>query len=234
LDPLYHRIQRDMIESISSGEYSKGDRMPSEAVAERYGVTRMTVRRAMDGLVNQGLVTRRQGSGTYVLGEREARRALNKLTGFTEDMRANGQRSTCAELDRRSVVPPDYVREQLQLEEGAHTVFLERLRRLGDTAVAIQHVWLPLALAPDLARRSLDGGSLYDTLERDLGIRLASARQRITAGSATERQAGLLGVQVGEPLLFTQRLTRDNKNHSVEFAESWMSPTLPLWVELQR
>ena len=97
-NPLYSRIQRDISESITAGEYPPGARIPSEAaLAERYGVTRMTVRQAVDGLIGKGLVTRRQGSGTYVLRRREAQRGLNRLTSFTEDMDAQGRHATSTE-----------------------------------------------------------------------------------------------------------------------------------------
>ncbi|HZO97302.1 MAG TPA: GntR family transcriptional regulator [Gaiellaceae bacterium] len=234
-NPLYFRIQRDIADSIGAGEYPPGARIPSEAaLAERYGVTRMTVRQAVDGLISDGLVTRRQGSGTYVLPAFQARRALNRLTGFTEDMRQQGRRATSMELDRREVEPPDAVREQLDLQDGAHVVLLERLRSLDDEPVALHRVWLPLWLAPELARRSMKGASLYETLEREHGVRLSTARQRITAVVASKRQAELLGVARGSPLLFTERLTRDVNNRPVEFAEAWLTPKLPLWVELER
>jgi len=79
-----------------------------------------------------------------------------------------------------------------------------------------------------------NGASLYETLEFELGVRLSGARQLITAVAATEREADVLEVELGSPLLFTQRLTRDSNNRPVEFAESWMLPKLPLWVDLQR
>ena len=93
----------------------------------------------------------------------------------------------------------------------------------------------PLWLAPGLARRALkNGASLYETLELELGVRLSSARQRITAVAASEREADILEVELGSPLLFTQRLTRDSNNRPVEFAESWTVPKLSLWVDLHR
>jgi GntR family transcriptional regulator len=234
-NPLYFRIQRDIAESIDAGEYPPGARIPSEtALAERYGVTRMTVRQAVDGLITDGLVTRRQGSGTYVLRPLQAQRALNRLTGFTEDMHAQGHRATSVELERGEREPSPFVQEQLELQAGAHVILLERLRTVEHDPVAVHRVWLPLWLAPELARRSIDGASLYQTLEQDLGVRLGSARQRITAVAATKRQAELLRVSRGSPLLFTERVTRDVNNRPVEFAESWSTPKLPLWVELER
>jgi DNA-binding GntR family transcriptional regulator len=165
---------------------------------------------------------------------RRAERALNRLAGFTEDMRTLGYATTCKELDRGDLEPPDRVREQLELDQGAHAVVLERLRLLDDEPVVLQRVWLPFSLVPELARRSLEGSSLYEMLEQGLRIRLTSARQRISAIAATEREADILDVLVGQPLLYVERLTRDDNNRPVEYAESWSMPKLPLWVELHR
>ncbi len=232
---LYNRIQRDLAASIAAGEYPPGSRIPSEtSLAKRFGVTRMTVRNAVDGLIREGLVTRRHGSGTYVAHRRQAQRALNRLTGFTEDMQNQGRRAASSELHRAEVEARPRVQDQLELQDGAHVVVLERLRLVDDEPVALQRVWLPFSQAPELARRSLDGASLYDTLEQDYGIRVTTARQRITAVAASEREATLLGVAVGTPLIFTERLTRDSNNRPVEFAESWSVPKLALWVELHR
>jgi GntR family transcriptional regulator len=231
---IYYRIQREIAGSIAAGQYPPGSRIPSEtALAQRFGVTRMTVRQAVDGLINDGLVMRRHGSGTYVLQRGQAQRALNRLTGFSEDMQSQGRHATATELFRAEVEPPPRVQDQLELEDTAHVVMLERLRLLEEGPVALHRVWLPLSLAPELVRRSIEGGSLYAMLE-ELGIRLTTARQRITAVAAAQREASLLGVAPGVPLLFTERLTRDASNRPVEFAEAWSVPELALWVELHR
>ena len=235
MSTLYSRIQRDLALSIATGEYTPGSRIPSEtSLAKRFGVTRMTVRHAVDGLISEGLVTRRHGSGTYVSQRRQPQRALNRLTGFTEDMRAQGRDATSSELHRGEVEAPEHVRDQLELQAGAHAVVLERLRHLDGKPVAIQRVWLPFSRAPELARRSLDGGSLYEMLEQEYGIRVTTARQRITAVAASEREAELLAVAKGAPLIFAERLTRDANNRPVELAETWSVPELALWVELHR
>lgn len=235
MSTLYSRIQRDLALAITGGDYPPGSRIPSEAaLAKRFGVTRMTVRHAVDGLISEGLVARRHGSGTYVSHRSQAQRALNRLTSFTEDMQNQGRQASSREIGYSEVEAPARVQEQLELHEGAHVVVLERLRRIDDEPVAIQRVWLPFWLAPELARRSLDGASLYAVLEREYGIRLTAARSRITAVAADKGQADLLQVDIGAPLVFSERLTRDSNNRPVEFAETWSVPKLALWVDLHR
>jgi DNA-binding GntR family transcriptional regulator len=194
----------------------------------------MTVRHAVDGLIREGLVTRRHGSGTYVAHRPHAERALNRLMGFTEDIGSQGRRSTTVELDRAESEPPPRVQDLLELQDGAHAIVLDRLRLVDGEPMALHKVWLPFALAPELARQSLEGASLYQTLEQDHGVRLTTARQRITAAAATARHAELLGVAEGAPLIHTERLTRDINNRPVELAETWSVPTMALWVELHR
>ena len=235
MSTLYSRIQRDLALSIAAGEYAPGSRIPSEtSLAKRFGVTRMTVRHAVDGLISEGLVTRRHGSGTYVSQRRQAQRALNRLSGFTEDMRGQGRTASASELSRSEVEAPGPVQDQLELQPGAHVVVLERLREVDGRPVALQRVWLPFSRVPELARRSLDGASLYDTLEQEYGIRVTTARQRITAVGATDREAAILAVAEGAPLIFAERLTRDSNNRPVELAETWSVPELALWVDLRR
>jgi GntR family transcriptional regulator len=232
---LYSRIQRDLALAISAGEYAPGTRIPSEtSLAKRFGVTRMTVRHAVDGLISEGLVTRRHGSGTYVAQRRQAQRALNRLTGFTEDMQNQGRSAVTVELNRAESDAPDRILEQLELPQGAGVVVLERLRRVEGVPVAVHRVWLPFSRAPELARRSLNGASLYATLELEHAIRITSARQRITAVAASEREAAMLDVTIGAPLIFAERLTFDANNRPVEFAETWSVPEMALWVELHR
>lgn len=234
-NPVYIRIQDDLAARISAGEYPAGSRIPSEsALAERYGVTRMTVRQAVDGLVFNGVVSRRQGSGTYVVQVPTVHRPLNRLTGFTEDVRNQGHVTSTSELSRSQKEPPDDVRDFLQLDEGAHTVRLERLRYLDDEPVALHQVWLPLSLAPDLAREPLPRHSLYAVLEEDYGIRLGHARQRITAVAAEAWHAKHLAVPIAAPLLLAQRQTFDDTNRPVEYVKAWSRPELPLEIELQR
>jgi DNA-binding GntR family transcriptional regulator len=235
LSTVYLRIQRDIAVAIAEGEYAPGSRIPSEtSLAKRFGVTRMTVRHAVDGLIREGLVTRRHGSGTYVSHRPQAQRALNRLSGFTEDIRGQGRQTSTTELSHAETEPPERVQDLLELQDGAHVVRLERLRLVDGQPMAIHRVWLPFALAPELARRSLDGGSLYETLEQEHGIRLTTARQRITAVAATGTDAKLLKVETGAPLIYTERLTRDTNNRPVELAENWSVPSLALWVELHR
>jgi DNA-binding GntR family transcriptional regulator len=232
---LYHRIQSDIAESIAAGEYALGERIPSEtALAERYGVTRMTVRQAISALIAKGLVTRKQGSGTYVLRNKQPTRALNRLTGFAEDMKAQGFVQTSTQLSNTEIEAPDLVQRELELNDGAHVIRLERVRNVEGAPLALHVEWLPLWLAPELLRRSMDDVSLYQTLEQEFGVHLQSASQRIDAVPATEHHAEVLHVAIGAPLLHTERVTRDENNQPVEFAESWSVPKFPIWVELAR
>lgn len=218
---------------IASGEFGQGSRLPSEAsLADRYGVTRMTIRHALDGLLSDGLITRRKGSGTFVT-QRTLGRPLNRLTSFSEDMRTQGELSARV-LVQEEADPPEEVAEKLALEPGVRVVLLERLRLVDGTPTAVHRSWLHFGASVALAREPVGDRSLYSLLEEKYGIRLLRAEQRITAIRADVRLAGLLDVRRGSPLLKVERVAYATGNEPVEYVESWTKPELPLWVELRR
>lgn len=233
--PVYTRIRADLAEQLASGKYKPGERLPSEtALADQYGVTRMTVRQAVDGLVDDGLVVRRQGAGTFVSETGWSGRPLNRLSSFSEDLGRAGLEVDSVVLSQAAVDAPDDVRQALGLEPASQTVELERLRSVNDRPVSIAIVWLPLRLVPALVREPMAGRSLYAVLESKYGIRPVRAQQRITAVGADDRLARMLDVEQGSPLVAVQRLTYAEDNQPLELARSWTVPDMPLWIDLKR
>lgn len=233
--PVYTRIRDDLIEQLAAGDYQPGDRLPSETkLAEQYGVTRMTVRQAVDGLVDDGLVVRRQGAGTFASDIARSGRPLNRLSSFSEDLSRAGHRVESSVLAQAAVEAPEDVREALGLEPASQTVMLERLRSVDGRPVSVAIVWLPLRLVPALVREPMESRSLYEVLESKYGLRPVRAQQRITAVSADDRLARALQVKKGAPLVAVQRLTFAEDNQPLELARSWTVPDMPLWIDLKR
>lgn len=132
--PVYRRIYEDLAGRIASGELRPESRMPGDVkLAERYGVSRMTVRQAVAALVDRSLVHRRQGVGTFVARGKPDPRPLNRLTSFTEDM--SGQELSTRILAQEVIPPPAEIAEALGLGRGAYVVFVARIQaspgRLG-------------------------------------------------------------------------------------------------------
>lgn len=233
--PAHKRIRDDLVAEIESGALSARDRLPGEVeLAARYGVTRMTVRQALSHLVNDGLLVRRRGVGTFVAENAAQRRNMSRLTGFTEDMRSSGRQVVTRMLAQRIMPAPDDVAEALQLAPSLHVTHVGRLRVVDGTPVIIQHSWVPYDLCPELWSEPLVSDSLYATLRDKYEIVLRRADQRIAAVSATHEHAALLEVPTRAPLLRVERVTLDDRNVPVELARSWMRPGFEIATHIER
>lgn len=231
--PIYQVIYNDFAARITAGELAPNDRLPSElALAEQFGVSRMTVRHALDLLEDDRLLLRRQGTGTFVASKSQPVRRLNRLASFRDEL---GISDAAVETDvkRREVLPPpDDVREALELKRHAVAVHLVRVRLVDGVAASLQDSWVPYAIAPALARTELENGSLYQTL-RQQGVVLGFADQQISAAAVDEQQAEWLGVKVGSPVMLITRTTHSTTLAPVEFARSLTLPQFPLHVRLE-
>jgi GntR family transcriptional regulator len=230
----YERISEDIRKQIDTGSLLPADRLPAEtALAERYGVTRMTVRHALSSLVDGGYVYRRHGVGTFV-ADPARRRSLNRLRSFAEELREAGRDVSTRILERAVVRGEGEVAADLGLAAGEELIFLARLRLVDGEPAAVQESWVPRRLCPGLEQEPLADGSLYRTLEQRFGIVPLYADQRIFAVAAHAALAATLEVPVGSPLLQTERTARDQRDVAVERARSWSRPEFELVTHLER
>lgn len=231
--PAYERIRDALRVEIS--QLGPGGRLPSEVdLADRFGVTRVTVRNAVDGLVADGLVRREHGRGTFVQDGSARVRRLARLTAFSEDMAEQGIAIETTVLTQERQAASAEVAKALAVTERDPVAHIARLRSSGGQPIAFQQAWVPISICPALADESLGARSLYDTLEQRYGVRLRKAEQWIGAAAATSLQARHLGVRRGSPLLHTRRITYDDSGRRVEFALSWMRPEYELTALLER
>ena len=225
---LAWQIREYILEQIRTGALRQGQRVPSEReLCRRFGVSRMTVRQALDRLTWEGLLERRQGSGTYVAPPK-IRLGLLQLTSFSEDMRRRGLRPSSRILLAAVGEADEEAASALGLVVDRRVTHLHRLRLADQRPLALEFVQVPLRVFPDLADRiqaamragEAESLSLYALFEQ-VGIRLARAEQSIEASVATAEQATLLGVREGSPLLVLTRLTWSDDGTAVEFVRSW-------------
>jgi DNA-binding GntR family transcriptional regulator len=233
--PTHVRIRNDLLQEIESGAFTVDKRLPGEVeLAERYGVTRMTVRQALATLVNDGMLVRRRGVGTFIVQGAAKRRNMSRLTGFMEDMRNDG-RDVRTRIFTQQIEPPSAeLASSLQLTRGVHVIHVARLRSVDGEPVVVQHSWVPYDRAPGLWNEPLVDDSLYATLRERYGIRLRRADQRIGAEAASGEPAELLELPVGAPLLRVERLTFDAGNVPVEFARSWTRPGFEIAMHIEQ
>lgn len=212
--PLYFQAAQQIEAAILAGTLPVGDRLENEvALADRYGLSRPTMRAAIAHLVDKGLLVRKRGVGTQVV--RQTLERPVQLTSLHDDLVAAAQQPTTQVLLLERRAAPDAVAEGLLVEPGAEVVHLERLRSAADVPLAVLRNWLPVEIAGELTREELEQHGLYELL-RARGLEMRDATQRIGAVVATASDARLLQVRKGAPLLTMERHTYDRAGRPVE------------------
>ena len=232
--PLYYQLKEIFRSWITSGKFDSDGRFPSESeLQERFGVSRMTVRRALSELVHEGFLVREQGRGSFVVKPR-VQDQLRRLTSFTEDMQLRGLPTESRILDFR-VVQDGEVARKMEIPEDEELVQLRRLRLVEGEAIAIQNAFIRHRFCPGIVERGLVGGSLYKTLEESYGLRLGRALQTIEAKPADEYEAKMLGLEVSQPVLVLERLTYLVDGEPIEHVRStYRGDRYRFTVELSR
>ena len=212
----YERVRQAIQQVIEQRALRAGDALPSEReIATLLDVSRVTVRRALAGLIEDGFLTQRHGAGTFV-NERIVR-SFSRLVGFTDDLRARGLDPQSIFLERSvgAVTPEEAM--ALHLSPGTRVIRLVRVRRAGGRALAYERTIVPFDLLgdPDLVTNSL-----YEVLER-LGLSPVRALQRLRAVAFDEQQAAAIEVPVGSAGLFIERRAFLADGRAVEFTHSW-------------
>ena len=214
--PAYLRLRRVLRQQVEDGVLGPGQSLPSEReLADRLGLSRVTVRKALAGLVENGVLVQRQGAGTFV-AERIVK-PLSKMTSFSEDLKARGLNPRSVFLERSvGEVTPDEAMA-LNLSPGSLVVRLHRLRYAGSESLAVERSAIPQSILRD-PEKVVD--SLYAALEA-LGCRPVRALQRLRAVNLNVAQAKLLQLPVGSAALAVERRSFLEDGRLVEFTSSW-------------
>ena len=216
--PLYLQLKRRIEEAVHRGAIKPGDALPSERdLAARAEMSRVTVRKAVQNLVREGLLVQRHGSGTYVASQpHRVEQSLSQLTSFAEDMARRGMAVRSTWLDRGLYVPSPEEMVVLGLASGNSVARVARLRISGETPIAIERAALSAEILPD---PQAIGGSLYAHLEKR-GNRPVRAIQRLRAISLGDEDAALLKVEPGVASLHIERTSYLASGRVVEFTRS--------------
>ena len=210
--PLYYQLAQAIEGAISGGSLPTGSRLENEVLlAQRYGLSRPTVRRAVQELVDKGLLVRKRGVGTQVI-QPHVRRSV-ELTSLYDDLAHAGEVPTTEVLSLDRIPAPAIVAEELDLAVGADVVVLRRLRRSHGEPLALLTNHLPGRFSPTVEELTERG--LYQYL-RAQGVHLRVAHQRIGARLAKSEEARLLGEPPRAALLTMQRVAFDDKGVPVE------------------
>lgn len=213
--PLYIQLANNLRQIILDGKMSSGDALPSERVlTEITGASRVTIRKAIGRLINEGLLLRRQGSGTYIAPLIE--QSGEELSGFTEDAKNRGEAPTSIWLVRTTAFPTEEEARHLRINTGEQVVRLGRVRLSNGEPLAIEHAVVAATLLPIPDNV---GDSLYQTLKEN-GNCPVKGTQKIQASLATPTEAGLLSIQEGSEVLRIERNSFLADGTPVEYTRS--------------
>ncbi len=217
--PLYHQLRDILREQINNRTFKPHQQIPSEPELQRlYGLSRATIRKAIDGLVREGLIYRLHGKGTFVADPRDRQSIV--LDSFTKNMRSLGFTPSTIVLESCLLTEVETaLRQKLGLDEGEHVIRLKRLRYLDGEQILVATSYLPASLFPGLEKAETTG-SLYKTLVERYGIKPDWAEDFIEPVIISEQDAKCLNTTAGQPGLLVERHTYTADNDLVEVCYS--------------
>ncbi|MGY3717723.1 GntR family transcriptional regulator [Sutcliffiella cohnii] len=217
--PIYYQLETYIKNLIESGQLNPGDSLPSEReYAERFEISRMTVRQAINSLVQSGLLYRKKGSGTYV-AEKKLEQKLQGLTSFSEDMKNRGMKASSTIIKFEEIEATPLIANELRLKESSKIYEIMRVRHADDEPMAIEINYMLPTIVSGLTEDVLTK-STYAFFEAS-GLYIEHATQIIETAKATNYQAQLLNINENDSLLLIQRKTYLQDGTPLEFVKSY-------------
>ena len=217
--PLYHQVREAILTLIVEGGLQEGSLIPTEReIGEKFQVSRITVRRAIDELVREGYLVAQQGKGTFVARPKIDRR-MTQMQSFSEQMLEEGHRPDSQLLSLRHERASGHVASLLKIQDDQWVWVVERLRYADDEPICISITYLNLPLDVTLTPAELQQEtSLWAILDKK-GVRLTRSEETVQAIGAGEREAELLNIEVGAPLLLVDGVVYTADNIPIEYHE---------------
>lgn len=198
--PVYIQIHNELRKSIEDGKWKVGSKIPAEReLATQFGVSRMTLRQAIQTLVDEGVLERRVGSGTFVASSK-VQEKMAGVTSFTDLMQAAGKKPSSKTVSYHLTIPSESEIEKLKLDEGQQVLRMERVRYGNNVPLCYEVATIPANLIKDFSKAEITS-SFYHTLESKANLHPGHATQRVSAANANERIAELLKIRRGDALL---------------------------------
>lgn len=204
--PIYGQIEEIIKQGIYSKSYKIGESIPSEReLSIKFDVSRMTVRQAITNLVNNGLLYREKGRGTYVANPK-LEQPLTALRSFTEDMLARGMKPTSKIVRFEKIIPSIDVANDLFLESGDEVFYVIRIRSADYKPMGIERTYIPVRLIPDLDEQQMSG-SFYQLIESKFQQQIGNAVQQIEASIVTKDESKHLKISPTSAVLNIKRIS---------------------------
>jgi GntR family transcriptional regulator len=216
--PYYQQLYEILREKIACNDWKPGDMLPTEAeLIDQHKVSRNTVRDVMDMLVNEGLIYRQRGRGTFV-AQSTVEQGLVRIISFTEDMRQRGLTASSIVLSKELLPAPEDIAEKLQVKPGEELGLLKRLRLGNNEPMNVEESYFIHRYCPGfLDRHDYSTTSLRESMLQDYGIRWLHATQVIRAVSPTRELSLILKISPKIALLSIERVTYNDRDTPVEF-----------------
>lgn len=233
-EALYIQVKNILVERIQQGQWAANTLIPTEQkLIKEFKVSRTTIRQAINVLVQNGLLEKKQGKGTVVKAQNLTGH-LGKLKGFAEEVREKGQNPHSKVI--RSEYKSTFFQEQqaLQVREDDTILLIERIRFADQKPIAIERTTWPKEIGDLILEHDLDKANFYEVLE-SRNIYLKNAKEEIRAINATIEEADLLGIRPGEALLEMTRLSYGMNDRPIEFTRTkYRSDMYQYSIELNR
>lgn len=216
--PIYVQIHNQMKSEIAQGKWQVGQRIPSERwLAQHFAVSRMTARQAIQTLVDEGILLRKVGSGTYVASQK-VQEKMSGTTSFTDIMKSQGKKPASRVVSYHLAEPTLSEKEHLQLADKIDVLRMERIRLADGVPICFEITTVPWNLVRDLSQQQITQ-SLYHALEQK-GLKLGHAQQNVSAMLASEKVAELLKVKRCAPVLRLRQVTFLDNEQPFEYVRS--------------
>lgn len=203
--PIYHQLEEAIKQQIENGHLKEEELIPSEReFAERFQISRMTVRQAINNLVADGYLNRKKGRGTFV-SKKKVEQELQGMTSFTEDMLSRGMNPSSKLLSFKIIGADKKTALDLKIAENEPIYKIKRIRLADGAPMALETAYIPVNLIPGLSEEN-SNLSLYQYIEEHLALTISEATQEIEAAIADIEIAEPLGIDEGEPILFIVRI----------------------------
>lgn len=220
-NPLYYTIKEDIKNQINNKEFNPGDFIPTESdLCEKYKVSRVTIRRAIEELVEEGVLIKDRGKTAYV-ANKAIPRSLNRLGGLHEELTKAGIKCASYILNSETVKAEEWIAKKMEIDIDTLLYRFERLRYADGNPVCYQIVYLVKSLCEDINIRELATSSLYETIEHKFHLKIDYAEQTISSVLSTYKQSALLELPERTCMLCVKRTTFLEGTKCIEYSESY-------------
>ena len=219
--PLYYQLENKIREKIKQGEYRRGEKIPSERkLSKIYEVSRMTARKALENLVDEGVLEKRERQGTFVS---EIDSDIPSLVGIKESIKARGEEPSNKIITKKLINPKDEIKKELSLIEDEQVILIERINFADEIPLGFEQSYIPYPICPQLLEEEVTNESIYQIL-RENGYTPTKAKDKMKAILGEQRIIELLDIESDQPVLKNIRTTF-SKERAIVFSYNYYRGT---------